>query len=284
MRLSELKKDIENRLTPAVGNKEAEAVTRIILEDTLGINRVNIALYPDREVTDDTVMSVNRMTDRVIQGEPLQYILGYADFHGLRLKVDSSVLIPRPETSALVDLVVDTLAHAKDKRLLDVGTGSGAIAIALARELPFADITAVDISSDALTVAKSNAHQNGVEKYINFKYCDILNDPLPGDDYDAVVSNPPYVAEHEKTGMDNRVLDYEPHTALFVPDKDPLLFYREIAQKAFDKLKTGGYIFFEINPLYHKQLEQLISSLGYTDITVSRDFCGRTRFLQASKT
>lgn len=281
MTLSELKNNIITRLSPVVGTGEATAMSRIILEDVAGLRPVDTALYPHRIMLEETVSRVNNIVDRVIHGEPLQYILGTAVFHGLRLHVNNNVLIPRPETSALIDIIVEEMSRAEDMHFMDVGTGSGAIAVALAREFPFANITAIDISQKALEVAKNNSSELGLAKNITFEQRDILNQGLPVGHYDVIVSNPPYVTEQEKSKMDNRVLLYEPGIALFVPNDKPLLFYEAISRNAIRVLKPKGRLFFEINPMFSTQLSSLLYSLGYDNVNVIKDFAGKNRYITA---
>jgi release factor glutamine methyltransferase len=213
---------------------------------------------------------------RVVSGEPLQYVLGTAFFMGMELRVTPATLIPRPETSQLVDRIVDDMSSRADLRVLDIGTGSGCIAIALARALKFADVNAVDISDEALAVAAENAATLRTD--VHFSHADALNMPPMPNAYDVIVSNPPYIAEHERTDMDARVYDYEPATALFVPDADPLMFYRAIARFAAQSLRPSGKLYFEINPLFVNQLREMLTDTGFADVDIVRDFRGNLRF------
>jgi release factor glutamine methyltransferase len=206
----------------------------------------------------------------------MQYVLGKAYFMGMELRVTAATLIPRPETAQLVDRIIDDFGSAKDVRLLDIGTGSGCIAIALARGLKFADISAIDISADALDVARENARNMYVS--VNFERADALQLQARPNSYDVIVSNPPYIAEAERADMDARVYDHEPATALFVPDSDPLLFYRAIAVYAHTALSPHGSLYFEINPLFVNQLRDMLTSVGFSKVDTVRDFRGNIRF------
>ncbi len=276
-----LKNSLVAKLTPAVGEREARAMTELILEDVARADRVAVALNPDRVVEPETERRATEIADRVVAGEPLQYILGHASFYGLTLTVRPGVLIPRPETAGLVDLIVHQYDGQPDLRILDACTGSGCIALALARTLPFCQVTAVDISPVALELTKENANALKAGN-VEVVECDVLNQPLPTGPYDIVVSNPPYVDLSERADMDARVLDHEPALALFVPDDDPLLFYRNIAKSALAVLRPGGRLYFEINPRHAAEVVDLLTTLGYTDVTTERDFTGRVRFVVGS--
>ena len=220
---------------------------------------------------------INEISARLAKGEPVQYILGEAWFHGLKLHVAPGVLIPRPETSQLVDILTDIAGDRPDLDIIDLGTGSGAIAVALARSLRFPNVTAVDISTDALDIARKNAGELGVK--ITFAEADMLKEEsLPRGPWDIVVSNPPYIAPAEAADMERRVLDYEPHIALFAPEGSPLCFYRAAARYAALTLKDGGVLAFEINPDYADDLKTMLGQAGFHDVEIQRDFCGRRRF------
>ena len=234
---------------------------------------------------------------RLEKGEPVQYIIGVADFFGRQFHVAPGVLIPRPETEELCRWIlasdkhgltrtVREISHQSDANILDIGTGSGCIAITLALELPDAQVTAWDISDDALRIAAGNAKSLGAN--VTFKHRDVLDSSLftlhsSLPKWDLIVSNPPYICEKEKSPMECNVLDHEPHLALFVPDDDPLLFYRAIAQYAADALKAQGSLFFEINPLYADDLARMLRMMSYNDILIHQDQFGKPRFLKATK-
>ena len=282
MTIGELKKYLIQKLSDAFGISEAQAMTRVIFEDVIGVDWVSTAVNPDREIEDETLRKVDAVANEVLNGRPLQYVIGSAMFQGMRFTVNPSVLIPRPETSGLVDWIVDTLGPTKDLSIIDVGTGSGAIAIALARRLSYSCVTAIDISQQALDIANVNI-RNLKASNVKTRQWDILINSFPPGMYDVVVSNPPYVLESEKANMEARVLDYEPATALFVPDGNPILFYRAIAEAALNQLNPKGWVFFEINPSQVKNLVTLMESLGFDEVEAQRDFAGRYRYLKARK-
>ena len=201
---------------------------------------------------------------------PIQYIFGHTDWMGMRLKVTHDTLIPRPETAELIDWILTTCDTQSPLRVMDIGTGSGCIAIALKKKCPIWQVQGIDISSEALEVAKMNAQENNVD--IEWKRLDILSET--SEQVDIIVSNPPYICNREKVDMDARVLDYEPHTALFVPDNDPLLFYRRIAS-----IKIARSIFFEINEAYRNEVCDMMQSLGYIDIQLKTDIYGKPRMV-----
>ena len=217
------------------------------------------------------------MLQQLAQHTPLQYVLGYETFMNLRFAVTPDVLIPRPETAQLVDQIIDENKHRHALRILDVGTGSGCIAISLAHYLPNAQVTAVDVSKEALLVAQKNAHSIGVN--VQFKHLDFLKDAaslLP--EFDILVSNPPYVLESEKIDIEEHVLQHEPHLALFVPNQTPLLFYQAIANYACQNIPL---VYLEINQALAKETNQLFESYGYTSL-VEKDQFGNFRFVRAS--
>ena len=259
---------------------EADDLTRIILEDIAGYGPTFIFANGDRTVEDFMYDKIEAAARRVLSGEPVQYVVGSAHFMGMRLKVTPDTLIPRPETAGLVDIVTDAYGGRSDLQVLDVGTGSGCIAIALARALPFARVTGLDISPAALAVAAENGRAMGVN--VAWEQGDALNMDKDSRRWDVVVSNPPYIARSEAASMDARVLDYEPATALFVPDDDPLRFYTAITRYAATHLRDGGGLFFEINPLYADDMRRMMESTpGMTDVDIIRDYRGMLRFAKA---
>lgn len=270
-----------NRLVPHYQQGEARAMVEMAIEKLKGWTRVDILTRGDAEVTPWLESEMTKITDRLLLDEPIQYILGEAQFHGLTLAVTPATLIPRPETAQLVDIVADMADDRSDLHVADIGTGSGAIAIALARTLRFAHVDAFDISTDALDVARKNAATLKVK--VNFIHADILKAQLPADAYDIIVSNPPYVTESERPDMEPNVLLYEPSTALFVPDADPLRFYRRIATIGLTALKSGGLLAFEINRAYGKETVAMLDKLGYDDVELMRDSFGNDRFVTARK-
>ena len=281
MKATEIRQSVIKRLTPAVGEREARAMAAVILETRCNLRPVDIAVNPDKTLTDTTIYDIDQIVSRIVKGEPLQYILGEAPFHGLTIAVTPGVLIPRPETSELVDIIVDQADGKADLHVLDVCTGSGCIAVALARALKFPEVTAVDIEDIAITTTRLNATRLNVN--VTTVKRDVLKEPLPEGKFDIIVSNPPYIDESEKSEMDARVLDHEPAIALFVPDNDPLLFYRAIGQSALDRLNPAGALYFEINPRHVSDLKKMLSDMGYSDVEARRDFNGQYRFIIARR-
>ena len=277
MTLEECNKYLLHSLATSLPLGEARSTVRLLLEDVAFASPVDVMCHGDRLLEPETVALLQTMAKRIAEGEPPQYVVGRARFCGMYLQVTPATLIPRPETEGLVDIITDHNSTARDLHILDIGTGSGCIAIALARALPFARVDACDISADALIIAEDNARQ--LHASVNFAQCDILHEPIPNEPiYDVIVSNPPYIARSEAADMEARVLDFEPHTALFVDDNDPLIFYRAIARYAHAALKPKGMLYFEINPLFAKQLEQMLYDEGFTYVDIQRDFCQRQRF------
>lgn len=258
---------------------EASAAASIIFEDVAGYTKTFIFANGDREITDSMQSRIKAVTDRVVAGEPVQYAVGRARFMGNDFVVTPDVLIPRPETAGLVDMIVDRWGGRRDLDVCDVGTGSGCIAISLARALPFCRVTAIDVSAAAIAVARLNAANLKVN--IEFVEADILTAVPPRGLYDIIVSNPPYVTQSESADMDARVLDYEPGAALFVPDNDPLRFYRAIASYGRAALKSGGMLYFEINQNFPDQTVALLESKGFVDVAARRDFKGNYRYVSA---
>lgn len=256
---------------------EVAALTRIIATELLGISDMAYYLRDSVTLSAEQENLLDEAIERLKQKEPVQYILGYSDFCGLRFKVNRSTLIPRPETSELVEWIASE--SKEGEQILDIGTGSGCIAISLAKKIKGSKVTAWDISADALATAKDNSTSNYAD--VTFEEVDILNSNACDKKFDIIVSNPPYIREEEKEGMEANVLDWEPHTALFVPDSDPLLFYRAIAEKATDMLTDGGKLYFEINRMYGKEISSMLAGMGYTGIELRKDFADNDRMIRA---
>lgn len=270
-----------NLLAPSLGKGEARAVAELLFHRYKGWSRTDILVNDDKELSAETVALLDAALQRILAGEPVQYVTGEAYFYGLWLKVDPRVLIPRPETAALVDIIVDRAAGRPDLDVLDLATGSGCIAIALARTLPFARVEAVDISDGALRVATANARSLGVK--VKFIEADLLKwEPQP-DSFDIIVSNPPYIGLSERAAMEPTVKDYEPAEALFVPDAYPLLFYKPIAHMAARALRPGGALYLEINPLHAAAVAALLADAGLTGVETRPDMYGRIRYAIAMK-
>lgn len=279
--LKQLLDSSRSRLTPVYGGSEASWLLRIIMEHLKGWDQVELLMRADKEVSDFLVSSVNAVIDRLLHHEPIQYIFGDTYWHGMTLKVTPDVLIPRPETEELVDLIVKDNRQS-DLKVLDVCTGSGCIAVALAKFMNFPQVTAIDISQSALAIARENAALQKVK--VKFETADALDlgKTLTGK-YDIIVSNPPYVMESEKSAMDSNVLDHEPALALFVPDRDPLKFYKAIATYAYTALEDMGRLYFELNPLTADVLREWLSQSGWNDVTLLPDINTKTRFLIACR-
>ena len=259
---------------------EVSALTRIIATELLGVSQMAFYLKDNITLTAEQKTLLFNTVERLKKHEPIQYIQGYSDFCGLRFKVTSATLIPRPETSELVEWIASEYS-GKIVNILDIGTGSGCIAISLAHKLPESNVTAWDISTAALAVAAENSRNNGTE--VTFERVDILSYEPKSAQFDIIVSNPPYIKENEKSAMHNNVLDWEPHTALFVPDSDPLLFYRTIAEKGLQMLAPSGTLYFEINHAHGAETMKMLANFGYTDIELRKDFADNDRMIKATR-
>lgn len=270
---------LKRELTPLFGSGEATAMARLIFHALKGWDATGLVVHSSDVLSPFILGRISGIEDRLKLGAPLQYILGEARFYGMTLTVDRSTLIPRPETEELVDLIVRDAEGRSDLRVLDVGTGSGAIAIALSRNLLFPQVEALDVSEAALKVARDNAARLHAD--VKFIHADIFSYVPEPDSFDMIVSNPPYICEKEKSGMEPNVLDYEPHAALFVPDSDPLRFYRRIAETGRDALSDDSRIYFEINPIYAGMLVCMMKDAGYADVFLHEDISHRRRFLSA---
>ena len=270
---------IKEALSDCYSTGEITALTRIIATELLAVSQMAFYMKDDVALTAEQETLLDDAIERLQRHEPIQYILGYSDFCGLRFKVTPATLIPRPETSELVEWIASEANG--NQSILDIGTGSGCIAISLANKLPQSKVSAWDISHDALAVATENSNANGCD--VAFETVDILGYQPTGEQFDIIVSNPPYIKENEKSAMHSNVLDWEPHTALFVPDNDPLLFYRTIAQKATTMLRPGGKLYFEINRAHGKETVEMLAALGYTDIELRKDFADNDRMIRAVK-
>lgn len=271
---------MKERLASAVAPDEAQAMVRTIFGALKGWTPVDLALKRDSTVSDFMARKAMQAVERVVAGEPLQYVLGETRFYGNTLAVTPAVLIPRPETEELVDMIVSDNT-GEDLRVLDLCTGSGCIAVSLARALRFPVVTAVDLSEDALAVARENGERLRVK--VDFRREDVLAMRDDGSRYDIIVSNPPYVLDSERSQMSPRVLDNEPAMALFVPDDDPLRFYKAIVAYASDALVAGGRLYLEINPMEVDGIRRLLVDAGLEDIDMIRDMTGRERFAKARK-
>lgn len=276
-------KSYQNRfkevLSPLYDEMEAEQLFLIALEEIEGKSRIDLVMNPDLQT--DKLTTWDEVLADLQQEKPIQYIFGRAYFYGLTFNVNENTLIPRPETEELVEWIINSVDTDKPIRILDIGTGSGCIGITLAKELPNAQVTLMDVSPKALEMATHNAKENGVEVQAILQ--DVLAlEQLPAQ-YDVIVSNPPYVRNLEKVEIKKNVLDYEPHLALFVEDDDALIFYRKIATLANDKLQEGGMLFYEINQYLGAETVALFQSLLFTAIELRKDMVGNDRMIKAIK-
>ncbi len=277
MKLKEAIEQLKNGLAGVAEPDEVQAMIRIICEDVFNYDQVDVALRQESELPAFAPERIADIIARLHRHEPLQYVVGHARFHGHQFKVTPAVLIPRPETEQLVDLIIDENSGS-DLRVLDMGTGSGCIAISLARALKFAQVDALDVSRDALAVARENAAALKVK--VRFFESDMLS-PQPPGRYDIIVSNPPYVCWSEREAMDRNVKDYEPGQALFVPDNDPLLFYKAIVPYAAQSLERGRHLYLEINQRFGNEVRQLLQAGGFDEVRIIDDSYGKPRFAAA---
>jgi len=277
-------RNIWQPLAAIYGEGEAKAIARYLLDVAFHLSAADIYCGAVERFSAADGQSLAAMLQRLLQGEPVQYVVGYADFCGRLFAVDANVLIPRPETEELCQWIIDDLSARQagnndDKDILDIGTGSGCIAITLALDIADASVTTWDISDEALDAAINNAKR--FNAIVNFERVDALNPPNDNARWDIVVSNPPYICDKEKATIEHNVKDFEPHLALFVPDSSPLLFYQSIAHYALSALRGGGALYFEINPLYAQDIADMLASHGYADIEIRQDQFGKQRMIKA---
>ena len=285
--------EIWHRIATSYDDGEARAIARILIEELFGLSYADIVCGATEQLSADDTLRLDTAVRRIEQGEPLQHVLGYADFCGNRFSVNSSVLIPRPETEWLVDegaklmdgcIASDETQHKaphSPKRILDIGTGSGCIAISLKLRLGDAYVEAWDISEEALRTAQDNA--DALKAEVVFRKRDALRTENTAAPWDMIVSNPPYICDSERSAMDDNVLLHEPHTALFVPDDDPLRFYRAIARYALLTLNIGGSLLFECNTRYAEATGTMLRDMGFEEVTVSDDCFNLPRFVRGRK-
>lgn len=269
--------DTIRQLSAIYAQGEAKALARMLFEDRFGFTVTDILLGKDNDLSANEREELQNIVSRMLKNEPIQYILGHTEFCGLNLHVAPGVLIPRPETAELVEWIKSE--NTKESSVLDVGTGSGCIALALAKN--GFTVEGWDISEEALTIARRNAEQLDID--VRFIKEDVLH--LSKDSgrktFDIIVSNPPYICLKEAEEMEHNVLDYEPHTALFVPDNDPLLFYRAIAEYATTHLAPNGQLFFEINRAFSKETARMLQGKGFGNIEIRQDQYGNDRMIKA---
>lgn len=265
------------RLTARYGSREGRAIYMLVMEQRFGLTTTQVLLGKDRELSAHDLGILDNITERIVMGEPVQYVLGACEFLGRTFHVEPGVLIPRPETAELVSLILQEALPGQSA--LDIGTGSGCIAVSLALE--GLQVTAMDISADALRIAGGNASM--LQADVELVQEDILHPARRERQWDIIVSNPPYIRHMEAGDMEATVLEHEPHTALFVPDSDPLLFYRAIGQYAWEHLGRQGKLWFEINREFHRETCQLLEGFGFTGIEARKDFYDNYRFVKATR-
>ena len=272
-------------LTPLYDAGEAQAIVRTVLDVEYGMTLTDIICGKVNELSSDEERNLEEIIARLQNGEPVQYVLGKADFAGRTFHVEPGVLIPRPETAELCQWIeeeVSSLEADAPKQILDICTGSGCIAITLGLNIPNSEVTGWDISEDALRIAQGNVEMLKAGN-VRIEYQDALMLPKAAETADIIVSNPPYICEKEKADMEKNVLEHEPSIALFVPDEDPLKFYRAIAEYASSALKSEGALYFEINPIYEKETREMLEELGFKDIETKEDAFGKKRMMKAKK-
>ena len=280
--------ELWRQLTQVYDDYEAKAIARMVYEVRFGLMPSDLFIGKDTQLSTDDQKLLEEITQRLLTGEPVQYVLGEAEFGGRTFHVEPGVLIPRPETYELCQWIMEERRGKKEEgrntSILDIGTGSGCIACTLAAELADAEVTAWDISDDALRIATENAKRTNV--HVSFEKVDVLNTShlnreRPATGLDIIVSNPPYICNKERATMERNVLEHEPELALFVPDDDPLLFYRTIARFAAKTLNPGGALYFEINPLYVSEMQQMLSEEGFSHTEIRNDQFGKQRFTKS---
>ncbi len=280
MDIKTLRTSFVHSLSEIYDQEEVLSFFYMLSEKILGLQRVHVAVHLDRILSNDEIVSFDTATKRLENQEPIQYILGKTEFYGLPFLVNQHVLIPRPETEELVDWIVKDQINKKDPlKILDIGTGSGCIAVSLAKNLPEAEVYAIDISGKAIEVAKENAEKNGVA--IVFMQLDILIANKLPQKFDIIVSNPPYVRASEKQEMKPNVLDNEPLLALFVSDNDPLVFYEKITELAIKCLKPSGALYYEINQYLGSETKHMIKAQGFESVVVRKDIYNNERMIKA---
>ncbi len=277
--LDVIKQQFATELPPRYSDRECLSLFYQIIEYSTGLRKVDVVLNPSKEVTEVQANEINDLLNALKQGAPIQYLVQAAPFMNHAFYVDDSVLIPRPETEELVQWILDT--HSEDQlKLLDIGTGSGAIPVSLSSARPNWVVMACDVSNEALVTARRNAREILTQSDVAFYREDILD---PKTEYhqslDIIVSNPPYVLESDKELMEDNVLQFEPGMALFVPDTDPILFYRAISKYALNNLKTGGYLYFEIHELYAEMVQECMVAEGFKEVVIKEDLQDKPRMI-----
>lgn len=281
MNYSQIKKIFHQQLKEIYIENEIDSLFFIALEYVTSISKIEYILQKEEEISEEKLIELKFILEELTKNKPIQYITKNAYFYGLNFYVNEKVLIPRQETNELVDWVLMSVTHSKPIKILDIGTGSGCIAITLKKNLPLSEVFAIDISNEAIQVAQKNANDNQVE--INFLQKNILEINDLKSNFDIIISNPPYVRELEKLEMASNVLDNEPHLALFVPDNNPLLFYEKITEIALKNLTEDGMLFFEINQYLSEETKKMIENKGFKNVTLRKDLQENYRMILAKK-
>lgn len=272
--------DIGKKLSPVYSGGELRAVSRVLVEDLLGLRMTDFLVSGGVELAAGMQEALDKAIERLLAGEPVQHVVGYTWFCGNRFFVNGNVLVPRPETAELVEMITRENG-GMSLRLLDIGTGSGCIAVSLARQNPEWQVDAWDVSHEAVETALQNAAENRVN--VDVRCVDLFAAELPQGSYDIIVSNPPYITHSEKAEMERLVLEHEPHLALFVPENNPLLFYNRIAVKGLEWLAEGGKLYFEINRRFPVETVEMLETLGYRNVEAVKDCNDNFRFVKAVK-
>jgi len=282
-RIGDIRKHYCQKLKEVYHDKEADVLIFELIKEYAALKKSVVLSNPEKTLSESELLKIHFGVKELLDKKPIQYITGKAEFYGLNFKVTPDVLIPRPETEEMVGMILREFPKDRALKILDVGTGSGCIAITLKKKLPNSEIMAIDISRAALEIAKINSESNQVN--IDFQKIDFL-DPvqinlLP--EFDWIVSNPPYVRSVEKKQMDRNVLEFEPSIALFPPEDDPLIFFRAIATFCLDHLKPKSFFYCEINQYLGKETKRIFSDLGFVDLKISKDLSGNTRFISGKR-
>lgn len=282
MKLHHLLTRYQDKLSHLYDHDESQQIFLLVLQHLMNYKRSDFILRKNESADEQLLLKFNKILEELKSAKPVQYVLGKADFYGLTFKVNPSVLIPRPETEELVDWILREVDVNKVVKILDVGTGSGCIAIALAKHLPQANIVAIDIAEDSLQTARVNALMNEVK--VEFIHESILAiSQLSNMKFEVIVSNPPYITQDEKEQMHQNVLAHEPHRALFVENSNPLLFYQAISDYAFEHLLPNGKLFFEINEYFAEETQMILKEKGFQTVRLEKDMQGKNRMVIAEK-
>ena len=271
-------KEITLQLVPQYSDSEARSIAILLMCNITGLSYTELLIHTP-SLNEEQEEELRKKIERVKKNEPLQYILGETTFYGRRFKCDQRALIPRPETEELIDWIINDVSNDGNIRILDIGCGSGCIAITLAKELKNSTVTALDISKEAISLTEENCKMNNCQvECINE---DIFN--FSDTQYDIIVSNPPYICDYEAANMESNVIDYEPHLALFVPDNSPLKFYEKITEYAARNLRSRGKLYFEINRKYGKEMQLLLEKFGFINIELRKDISNNDRMIKGEK-